>query len=221
MKKILFYTLFGYMVILNAQEPSNPNYCCTNFWKESLAYLENPDTIFIAVDYTSHTRVNKNEIQNRAGRNIIFVFKKNNEWQSALAMYTVENNKNVFYITPTRSFPLYIDQKHLNNLFDTCFQDVQKLIEYKKKNIEETSGRNVRLYIRKGDAVFEIPFHNVYSRGDMICFYGSEYNSFYTMYSLGLTNSVSLFFPFKMKCEAEPDCIKNFKKRRFWIRWFR
>lgn len=219
MKTFSTLILLGFVFVLKSQEPF---YCCTNLWKESLAYLENPDTIFIAVDYTSHTKVNKNEIQNRAGRNIIFVFKKNNEWQSALAMYTVENNKDVLYITPTRSFPLSHQRDLLPALFDSCLFDMQKLIDFKKINQwEEHSGLNVSIYIKNEGSVFEMPFHNSPSRGDMIGFYGSEYNSLYTMYSLGLSNSVSLFFPFKMKCEAEPDCINNFKKRRFWFRWFR
>lgn len=218
MRKIIICLLLGFVIKLEAQEPF---YCCTNFWKESLDYLGNPDTIFIAVDYTSYTKINKNEIQNKAGRNIVFVFKKNNEWQSALAMLTIDNKKDVLFITPRRGFSHSIEEKYLNNLFDTCFQYIQKLIEYKKTDFTEDSGRNVRLYIRKRDVVLEVPFHNVPGRGDMVSFYGSEYNSLYTMYSLGLSNSVSLFFPFKMKCEAEPDCINNFKKRRFWFRWFR
>jgi len=201
MKKVLLYIILFCTSNLYSQDEF---YKCKNFWKESFNLLGNPDTIFAAVDYTgnfsSAPKVRKSKIEEKQGRLIVYVFKKNNEWYSAIAVITTKKYKHYWYQSGNDIFPFSMRDSLICNLFNTCYNELAAMVEQTKVQRGEHGGRYIQLYIKNGNSILEVPFYQPPGRGDIKGLYGGPFNSIFSLYSLGLSNSCTLYMPFEGKC---------------------
>jgi len=183
-------------------------YTCNNLWKNALPYYENPDTLLIINNPTKHTKW-KNQLLPKSGRTIVLIYKKNMIWYSAYIMLTYENEKPIWYQSVPSMFSYNLQDSLLPILFSNCSTTISDMIEYKKRN-GENSGYFIFVFMKINNEIIEVEFQ---PKGiqDITALYGSRFSSIFTMYSLGLSNSMSLHYPIKMECERE-DIRKKKKK---------
>ncbi len=207
MRKIFITLSFFIGIQLFGQEEI---YYCENIWKEALLDYDIQDTLLVINNPTIYTKW-ENELLLGLGRTIVFIFKKESKWYSAYIMLTLENGKYVWYQSLPLEFSYNLQEQFLPSLFDSCTSNINDMIEYNKVN-RINSGSLIFLFLKINDEIIEVYFQPK-GRQDITALYGSQFSSIYTMYSLGLSNSMSLHYPKRKECESEGVKKKKKKKR--------
>lgn len=197
---ILFY--FGLFVQnINSQS-------CKNFREESLENIGNPDTIFTISGYTGNFTFQdkwKSKVDEKDGRLVVYVFKKENIWYSSISVITRKKSKFVWYQSYPDRIVFYNYEEVLPQLFDSVWDDIESInIELNERLLSgwyQHSGKYIKLYIKKGDDEINIPFYQPPIVGDQKDLFMSKYHSIFLLYSIGLSNSYSLYMPIEGKCK--------------------
>jgi len=202
--------LFLIVLLIGLYSQSVDSQICKNFWEESLENIWNPDTIFTISGYTgnfSFQDERKNREKGKAGYMRVYVFKKENIWYSSISVITTRKGKFVWYQDYPKRIVFYNEDDVLPQLFDSVWNDINSIIiEINEKLVSgwtQHGGKCISMKIKKGEDELEVPFYQPPGRSDQNGLFMTKYHSIFLLYSIGLSNSYSLYMPIGGKCKSK------------------
>ena len=189
---------------------------CDNLLEEALPYYNIEDTLLIIDNPTMFTKW-ENELLLGVGRTIVLVYKKDFKWYSAHIMLTYEKNKYVWYQSVPVMFSSNLQDQVLPSLIDSIVSTTYDMIEHNKTK-KQHSGRNIHVFVKINSEIVETHFQPDGNQ-DITALYGSQFTPIYTVFSLGLCNSMSLHYPIRKVCTYGSENENN--EKSFFHRIFR